>query len=132
MVKGEKVPGKKEVVGSGKAVPAGRQGKKYVYFFGGGHADGVGTMKELLGGKGAGLAEMTNAGVPVPPGFTITTEVCNAFYKNNMKVPKAVDDQMAEFLGKLEKTQGQVLGDENKPLLVKVRSGAKNTIQGMM
>ena len=124
MAKGKKV--------SKKGPKTAGKGSKYVYFFGGGKADGEGTMKELLGGKGAGLAEMTNAGVPVPPGFTITTEVCNLYYKNNMNVPKAVDDQMKEYLDKLEKLQGQKLGDAENPLLVSVRSGAKFSMPGMM
>ena len=106
--------------------------QKYVYVFGGGRADGNESMKDLLGGKGAGLAEMTNVGVPVPPGFTITTEVCNIFSKNNMKVPKTVDDQMKQYLEKLEKMQGQKLGDSENPLLVSVRSGAKFSMPGMM
>jgi pyruvate,orthophosphate dikinase len=127
--KGTAVKGKM-VKGKGTAAKSG--GKKHVYYFGGGHADGSGTMKELLGGKGAGLAEMTNAGVPVPPGFTITTEVCNLFYKNKMQVPKAVDDEMAASLEKLEKALGQKLGDVDDPMLVSVRSGAKFSMPGMM
>ncbi|MEI7641232.1 MAG: pyruvate, phosphate dikinase [bacterium] len=106
--------------------------KKFVYFFGDGHADGTGKMKELLGGKGAGLAEMTNIGVPVPPGLTITTEVCTLFYANGKKTPAEVDAQMITYLGKLEESIGKKLGDAKDPLLVSVRSGAKFSMPGMM
>jgi len=105
---------------------------KYVYYFGDGKADGHGDMKDLLGGKGAGLAEMTNAGVPVPPGFTITTEVCTMFYKSGRKIPKDVMGQVDRNLSKLEKSMGKKLGDANDPLLVSVRSGAKFSMPGMM
>ena len=81
-------------------------GKKYIYFFGSGKADGTGTMKDLLGGKGAGLAEMTNAGVPVPPGFTITTEVCNLFYELGKRVPDGLDAEMREYMKKVEDALG--------------------------
>ncbi len=104
---------------------------QYVYFFGGGKADGHKDMKDTLGGKGSGLAEMTNAGVPVPPGFTITTQACNAFYDEG-GLPKAVDEQMDAALAKLEGLQGKKLGDANDPLLVSVRSGAKFSMPGMM
>src|SRR5260221_13002249 len=80
--------------------------RKYVYFFGSGKADGNRTMKDLLGGKGAGLAEMTNAGLPVPPGFTISTEVCNIYYKEKQKIPAAIDRETAEHVKKLEKAAG--------------------------
>ena len=83
---------------------------KYVYFFGDGTADGDRSMKDLLGGKGAGLAEMTNAGLPVPPGFTITTEACNRYYTNNRTVPAAVDTEMLKRLRRLEKTAGASFG----------------------
>jgi pyruvate,orthophosphate dikinase len=106
--------------------------KKYVYSFGGGTADGDGTMKEVLGGKGAGLAEMSKAGVPVPPGFTISTEVCNLFFENGNKVPQEVDDQIHEAVAKLEKLMGKKLGGTEDPLLVSVRSGAKFSMPGMM
>src|SRR2546425_2380601 len=104
---------------------------KYVYFFGGGKADGNGKMKDELGGKGAGLAEMTNAGLPVPPGFTIQTEACRE-YMRGQKVSKQVDQQMEEALQRLEKLQGQKLGAGENPLLVSVRSGAKFSMPGMM
>jgi len=104
---------------------------KYVYSFGGGKADGNGKMKEDLGGKGAGLAEMTNAGLPVPPGFTIQTEACREYMRHH-GVSKEVDRQMEEALEKLEKLQGQRLGKGDNPLLVSVRSGAKFSMPGMM
>ncbi len=105
---------------------------KYVYFFGGGKADGDGTMKELLGGKGAGLAEMTVIGLPVPGGFTITTEVCDLFYKNGKKYPEGLEKEVDENLAHLEKLVGKKLGDANDPLLVSVRSGAPISMPGMM
>jgi pyruvate,orthophosphate dikinase len=106
--------------------------KKYVYFFGDGKADGDRTMKDLLGGKGSGLAEMTNAGLPVPPGLTITTEVCNIYYAEKGKLPPAVDKEIADALKKLEKAAGATLGSIENPLLVSVRSGAKFSMPGMM
>jgi pyruvate, orthophosphate dikinase len=105
---------------------------KYVYFFGNGKADGDRTMKDLLGGKGSGLAEMTNAGLPVPPGFTISTEACTLYYQEKRKTPEIVDRQMVENLQKLEKAIGATLGDAKNPLLVSVRSGAKFSMPGMM
>jgi pyruvate,orthophosphate dikinase len=104
---------------------------KYVYFFGGGKADGDGKMKDTLGGKGAGLAEMTNAGLPVPPGFTIQTEACREYMRAGA-ASKDVDRQMDEALAKLEALQGQKLGTGENPLLVSVRSGAKFSMPGMM
>ncbi len=104
---------------------------KYVYFFGGGKADGNGKMKDVLGGKGAGLAEMTNAGLPVPPGFTIQTEACREYMRSGA-ASKQVDRQMDEALVKLEALQGQKLGTGENPLLVSVRSGAKFSMPGMM
>ncbi|HET7440065.1 MAG TPA: pyruvate, phosphate dikinase [Terriglobales bacterium] len=104
---------------------------KYVYFFGGGKADGNGKMKDELGGKGAGLAEMTNAGLPVPPGFTIQTEACREYMRRG-SVSSEVDHQMEEALARLEKLQGQKLGTGDNPLLVSVRSGAKFSMPGMM
>ena len=109
-----------------------RKGRKYVYFFGNGKADGDRTMKDLLGGKGSGLAEMTNAGLPVPPGFTISTEACTLFYQEKRKTPDVVDAQMVDNLRKLEKAVGAKLGDVGNPLLVSVRSGAKFSMPGMM
>jgi pyruvate, orthophosphate dikinase len=104
---------------------------KYVYFFGDGRADGNGKMKDELGGKGAGLAEMTNAGLPVPPGFTIQTEACRE-YMRRASVSSEVDRQMEEALARLEQLQGQKLGQGENPLLVSVRSGAKFSMPGMM
>ncbi len=104
---------------------------QYVYFFGGGKADGNKDMKDLLGGKGSGLAEMTNAGVPVPPGFTISTQACNAYYEG-AGLPPEVDQQMDAALAKLEALQGKKLGDPADPLLVSVRSGSKFSMPGMM
>jgi len=103
---------------------------KYVYSFGGGKADGNGKMKDVLGGKGAGLAEMTNAGLPVPPGFTIQTEACREYMRGGLSPD--VDKQMDEALAKLEALQGQKLGTGDNPLLVSVRSGAKFSMPGMM
>ncbi len=105
---------------------------KSVYFFGGGKAEGKGHMKDVLGGKGAGLAEMTNIGLPVPAGFTTTTEVCDYYYKNNRKYPKGFETEVAKNLAKLEKLVGKKLGDPNDPLLVSVRSGAARSMPGMM
>ncbi|MGC4049447.1 MAG: pyruvate, phosphate dikinase [Paludibaculum sp.] len=105
---------------------------KYVYSFGGGTAEGDGTMKDSLGGKGAGLASMCRAGVPVPSGFTIITDVCNVFFDNDKKVPKEVDEQIWEALDKLEALMGKKLGDAADPLLLSVRSGAKFSMPGMM
>ena len=122
---GRKTTGAKKT-GRGSTPP------RYVYFFGGGTADGDRSMKDLLGGKGAGLAEMTNAGLPVPPGFTITTEACNRYYANNRTVPAAVDTEMVTRLRRLEKTAGASFGSLERPLLLSVRSGAKFSMPGMM
>src|SRR5271154_2557288 len=103
---------------------------QYVYFFGGGSADGNGKMKDVLGGKGAGLAEMTNAGLPVPPGFTIQTEACREYMRG--KLNPEIDAQMYAALDRLERLQGQKLGTGDNPLLVSVRSGAKFSMPGMM
>src|SRR5512135_3332077 len=99
--------------------------KRYVYFFGNGKADGKAEMKILLGGKGANLAEMTNLGIPVPPGFTITTEVCTLYYKNNRKYPPELKKQVDSSMAKVEKIIGRKFGDAKDPLLVSVRSGAR-------
>lgn len=106
--------------------------KKYVYFFGTGKADGRGEMKDLLGGKGAGLAEMTNLKIPVPAGFTITTEACNEYFKAGKKYPVGMWEQVLDNLKKVEKAMGMKLGDPVNPLLVSVRSGAKFSMPGMM
>ncbi|HZR29459.1 MAG TPA: pyruvate, phosphate dikinase [Terriglobales bacterium] len=106
--------------------------KRYVYFFGAGKADGNKDMKAELGGKGAGLAEMTNAGLPVPPGFTIATEACREFLRNGNKVSTESDRQMREALARLEALEGRKLGAGEHPLLVSVRSGAQASMPGMM
>ena len=106
--------------------------KKYVYSFGKETADGDGKMKDILGGKGAGLAEMCRAKLPVPPGFTISTEVCNIYFQNKNTVPPEIDGQMLDALRTLEERMGQKLGDVANPLLVSVRSGAKFSMPGMM
>jgi len=105
---------------------------KYVYFFGDGQADGHGKMKDVLGGKGAGLAEMTNAGLPVPPGFTISTQACARYYENDNSLPDYIHAQIATALTQLENSLGQKLGSIENPLLVSVRSGAKFSMPGMM
>ena len=110
----------------------GRRPLKYVYFFGGGKADGDRTMKDLLGGKGSGLAEMTNAGLPVPPGFTISTAACMLFYTLGRRVPTSIDLEMERHVRRLEKAAGATLGSADNPLLVSVRSGAKFSMPGMM
>ena len=105
---------------------------KYVYFFGAGKADGTGGMRELLGGKGAGLAEMTRIGLPVPAGFTITTEACDYYLKHDHKFPKELRAEVTKNVARLEKLTGKKLGDANSPLLVSVRSGSARSMPGMM
>jgi pyruvate,orthophosphate dikinase len=109
-----------------------KRGKKYVYFFGSGKAEGRGDMKDLLGGKGAGIAEMTNLKIPVPAGFTITTEACNEYFKNKKKYSPGMWEEVLENLKKVEKAMDMKLGDATNPLLVSVRSGAKFSMPGMM
>src|SRR6476660_3679536 len=106
--------------------------KKYVYLFGNKKADGDGSMKALLGGKGANLAEMTRIGLPVPPGFTITTEVCTYYYANRKTYPKELQAQMEAGVANMEKILGKKFGDLDRPLLVAVRSGARDSMPGMM
>ena len=113
-------------------MPEQKNSTKNVYFFGGGSAEGKAEMKELLGGKGANLAEMTNLGIPVPPGFTISTEVCAAFYENERNYPAELREEVAEHLERLETMMGKKLGDAGDPLLVSVRSGAAQSMPGMM
>src|SRR5512142_1468783 len=105
---------------------------KYVFYFGDGHADGNAKMKDVLGGKGAGLAEMTNIGVPVPPGFTISTEVCTYFNEHDKSYPPELKGAVAENLARVEKSVGRKFGDAKQPLLVSVRSGARASMPGMM
>src|SRR4030081_1527238 len=106
--------------------------RKYVYLFGNKKADGNGAMKALLGGKGANLAEMTRIGLPVPPGFTITTEVCSYFYAHTRSYPPQLKAEVEAALAKVEKSVGKKLGDKDRPLLVSVRSGARDSMPGMM
>jgi len=106
--------------------------KKMVYFFGGGKGEGNAGMKNLLGGKGANLAEMANLGVPVPPGFTITTDVCVYYYQNKKKYPQGVKEEVGKALTKVEKVMGKKFGDAKNPLLMSVRSGARSSMPGMM
>ncbi|MBK5292347.1 MAG: pyruvate, phosphate dikinase [Acidobacteriia bacterium] len=106
--------------------------KKYVYAFGAGTSDGDGTMKEVLGGKGSGLAEMCRAGMPVPPGFTVSTEVCNLYFENKQTVPEEIEMEVDAALKQLEGRMGQKLGGTENPLLLSVRSGAKFSMPGMM
>ncbi|TVR33736.1 MAG: pyruvate, phosphate dikinase, partial [Spirochaetaceae bacterium] len=105
---------------------------KNVFFFGGGKAEGSAGMKQLLGGKGANLAEMTSVGVPVPPGFTISTEVCEYYFEHGEKYPPGLEKEVEEHLSRLEKMMGKTLGDAKDPLLVSVRSGAAASLPGMM
>ena len=105
---------------------------KYVYLFGNGEADGTTEMKNLLGGKGANLAEMNHLGIPVPPGFTITTDICTHYYNNDLHFPDELDSQVAEALGATERIMGTYFADVDDPLLVSVRSGARSSMPGMM
>ena len=105
---------------------------KCVYFFGGGKADGTAKMKDLLGGKGANLAEMTNLGIPVPPGFTITTEICAHYYAHGGEYPAELKEQVEQALQRLEESIGCRFGDLKNPLLVSVRSGSAISMPGMM
>src|SRR5437588_11117943 len=107
-------------------------GAKWVYRFGRGAAEGRGEMRNLLGGKGAGLAEMANLGLPVPPGFTITTEVCTHYYANANRYPKALEKQVEAGLAHIARITGRKFGDSANPLLVSVRSGARASMPGMM
>jgi pyruvate,orthophosphate dikinase len=102
--------------------------KKYVYLF----SEGNGSMRELLGGKGANLAEMTGLGMPVPQGFTITTEACTEYYEHNREISDEIKDQIFEYLEKLENITGKKFGDAKNPLLCSVRSGARASMPGMM
>ena len=106
--------------------------KQNVYYFGAGKCDGDGSMKALLGGKGANLAEMSSIGVPVPAGFTITTEVCTYYYDNGKKYPKTLDAEIEANIAKVEKAMGKKFGDLANPLLLSVRSGARESMPGMM
>ena len=105
---------------------------KWVYSFGGGNSDGSASMKNLLGGKGANLAEMASLGLPVPPGFTLTTDVCTAYYDLGESYPEDLSAQVDEALAALEAKTGKVFGDPTNPLLVSVRSGARASMPGMI
>ena len=105
---------------------------KYVYLFGNGQADGTAEMKNLLGGKGANLAEMNHLGIPVPPGFTITTDVCTHYYENNQTFPDELETELIDALQATEQIMGTKFGDEQDPLLVSIRSGARQSMPGMM
>src|SRR3954470_2613398 len=115
-----------------RPVPRKSKRPKFVYYFGDGRADGDGKMKPLLGGKGANLAEMTRIGLPVPPGFTITTEVCTAYYQNGKKLPPGLMEEVQANISKLERELGKRFSDPKNPLLVAVRSGARDSMPGMM
>jgi pyruvate,orthophosphate dikinase len=106
--------------------------QRWVYAFGGGKAAGKSGMRNLLGGKGAGLAEMANLGLPVPPGFTITTDVCSYYYANDNVYPSALEAQVKAALAEVGRLTGKVFGDKSNPLLVSVRSGARASMPGMM
>ena len=106
--------------------------KKYVYSFGGKSTDGTGEMKNLLGGKGANLAEMANLGLPVPPGFTVTTECCVDYFTNGSKLPAGTEEQVLAALAQVEEKMGMKFGDSANPLLVSCRSGARSSMPGMM
>src|SRR5499425_49372 len=118
--------------GSRKGVAASAAKGKWVYSFGGGAAEGRASMRNLLGGKGAGLAEMAQLGLPVPPGFTITTEVCTYFYQHGKTYPKELKRQVDAALAEIGRVTGKTFGDRNNPLLVSVRSGARASMPGMM
>src|SRR4029434_527337 len=123
-------PAAKKTAAPKTATKSGKSGK-FVYFFGK-KTDGNGTMKPLLGGKGANLAEMCRIGLPVPPGFTITTEVCTYYYDHKRTYPSALQAQMKAGLAAIEKQTGKKFGDLKDPLLVSVRSGARDSMPGMM
>ena len=106
--------------------------KKSIFFFGNGKAEGNAQMRELLGGKGAGLHEMTRIGIPVPPGFTISSEVCSYFYAHRRRYPSGLETNVAAALARIEKILGRRFGDTDNPLLVSVRSGARESMPGMM
>src|SRR5688572_27634908 len=116
-----------------KTAPRRAKVPRFVYFFGNGKADGDGRMKPLLGGKGANLAEMTRIGLPVPPGFTITTEVCTYYYAHKRTYPPSLQAEIAKGIANMERIMGTKFGDtERMPLLVAVRSGARDSMPGMM
>ena len=109
-----------------------RKSQQHVYFFGGGKADGDGKQKALLGGKGANLSEMSRIGLPVPAGMTITTEVCTYYYDHKKTYPKTLESEIKANIAKIEKVMGKKFGDLKSPLLLSVRSGARESMPGMM
>src|SRR5690242_20307682 len=115
-----------------RAARSGGKNVKRVYFFGNGKAEGGADMKDLLGGKGANLADMTKVPLPVPPGFTITTETCGEYNDASQKLPRGLMDEVRANIAKVEKAAGKKFGDPNNPLLVAARSGAKMSMPGMM
>jgi pyruvate,orthophosphate dikinase len=110
----------------------GSTSKRMIYYFGKTRTDGTGVSKQILGGKGANLAEMTSIGLPVPPGFTITTECCDSYYKNSRKLPPGLLEEVKKNVAVMEKELGKKIGDDENPLLVSVRSGAALSMPGMM
>src|SRR6266700_2067947 len=139
MITKRKSPGRKGIRHSKRSAsdrrlvsPKQKKMPGYVYYFGDGHADGSGSMKPLLGGKGANLHEMTRIGLPVPPGFTLTTEVCSYFYDHKHSYPPQLKAQVADALERVEKSVGKKFGDKERPLLISVRSGARYSMPGMM
>src|SRR5262245_46401339 len=127
--KSKKKAVQKSVRRTAKPAPA---KSKWVYSFGDGRAEGKALMRNLLGGKGAGLAEMANLGLPVPPGFTITTDVCTYYYANDKRYPKDLRGQVEKALAQVGRITGKTFGDRSNPLLVSVRSGARASMPGMM
>jgi len=123
---------KPKAVAKSALKPAQSKKSKWVYSFGGGKAEGKSEMRNLLGGKGAGLAEMANLGLPVPPGFTITTDVCTFYYANKQQYPKELRTQVAAAMAQIGRLAGKKFGDQSNPLLVSVRSGARASMPGMM
>src|SRR4249919_3262838 len=131
--KSKRVPKRKASAKRSAKASAGSGAKgQWVYTFGGGKAQGRSGMKDLLGGKGANLAEMANLGLPVPPGFTITTAVCTHYYANSQKYPKELEKQIDAGLAHVARITGRQFGDRTNPLLVSVRSGARASMPGMM
>src|SRR5277367_4065730 len=121
----------KSAAGNGHKAAKVKKGR-LVYFFGDGRTDGDGKMKALLGGKGANLAEMTRIGLPVPPGFTITTEVCTSFNAHGKTLPKEIDAQIDDAIKRIEKILGKGFGSLSNPLVFAVRSGSRDSMPGMM
>src|SRR5258706_125649 len=117
---------------SGRREPLGGPVDKLVYFFAKDQAEGSAKMKDLLGGKGANLAEMTAIGIPVPPGFTVSTQACNLYFESGRKMPDGLEEQVSQALARLEALQSKRFGNDADPLLVSVRSGAKFSMPGMM